>query len=634
MKLAYRIATVTTAIVAGVVLAGLAAVWVVTQRLEGPELDAALERSRDLAHDLIAQRLQRLALVDTLLGSDPAFKAYVAEADALSVLDSVRERAALYGCDRLVVTDRAGRLLADSLRPGAAGTDLSGTSLVAQALDGTSRGGAWLDPEGGLFLAAAAPILQGGRDVAGTIVAFDATDDAMALELRNLTGSEVAFVTGSQVAGSSVAVGAGSARRALGANPLPARVPIESHDYRAGRFDLPALGDEPAGALVLLRSVDRELAPLRRVRSALVLTGALAIALGIAAAAGLAGRITRPIADLARATERIARGDFDAPLPRATADEVGRLAVAFGAMTAQLKEKEAMDTYLGGIVARSQTVAGEPTWSIAPEAEPPPPDLGERFEPRGLIGRGATGVVWRAYDRALAETVALKLLPRGSLERLGREVKLARRISHRNVVRIHDLVETPEGPAIGMELVDGVPLASLLGRERLPLGAALRIARQICDGLAAAHAEGVIHRDLKPANVLVDASGRVKIADFGLAELTGGGGGKLAGTPSYMAPEQTSGLPVDARTDIWAVGVILYEMLCGRVPFRADQAERLYASIRSDDPPSPRSLAPDLPEAIETVLLRALAKRPGARPASVRELDEQLLAGAPGGLSV
>jgi serine/threonine-protein kinase len=109
-----------------------------------------------------------------------------------------------------------------------------------------------------------------------------------------------------------------------------------------------------------------------------------------------------------------------------------------------------------------------------------------------------------------------------------------------------------------MELVDGVPLAALLGRERLPLGAALRIARQICDGLAAAHAEGVVHRDLKPANVLVDPSGRVKIADFGLAELTGGGGGKLAGTPSYMAPEQTTGAPVDQRTDVWAAGVILY----------------------------------------------------------------------------
>jgi serine/threonine-protein kinase len=185
-----------------------------------------------------------------------------------------------------------------------------------------------------------------------------------------------------------------------------------------------------------------------------------------------------------------------------------------------------------------------------------------------------------------------------------------------------------------MELVDGVPLASLLGRERLPLGASLRIVRQICEGLAAAHAEGVVHRDLKPANVLVDAAGRVKIADFGLAELSGGGGGKLAGTPSYMAPEQTTGTAVDERTDVWAVGVILYEMLCGRLPFRAKDAAGLYASIRESDPARPRTLVPDLPEALEAIVLKALAKRPGNRPASARALDEELVLAAPSGVSV
>jgi|RhiMethySRZTD1v2_1073278.scaffolds.fasta_scaffold16308_2 HAMP domain-containing protein len=634
MTLATKFASVATAIVAAVVLAGIGAVWAVMHRMEDPELDAAVARSHELARDVVGQHLRRLALIDTLLANDPPFRAYVTEADALSVLDNLRDRRELYGCDRLIVTDRDGRLLADTKRPAAGGLDLSRDPLIAPALEGTARSGAWLDPAGGLFLAASSPILQGGRDVAGAVVALDATDDALALELRNATGSEVAFVTGSTVSGTSIGVAAGAAGRALGVQPLPSRLPLESHEYAAGRFDLPAIGDPPGGALVLLRSVERELAPLRRVRTALIVAGAIAIALAIAAGTALAGRITRPIADLAKATERIAQGDFDVPLPPPSADEVGRLAAAFGAMTVQLKEKEAMDTYLGGIVARSQSGAGEPTWSVVPEPQSATPDLGERFEARGLLGRGATGTVWRAYDRALAETIALKLLPSGSLERVGREIRLARKISHRNVVRIHDLVETPAGPAIGMELVDGVPLAALLGRERLPLGAALRIARQICDGLAAAHAEGVVHRDLKPANVLVDPSGRVKIADFGLAELTGGGGGKLAGTPSYMAPEQTTGAPVDQRTDVWAAGVILYEMLCGRLPFRDDDAPRLYASIRGDDPPRPRSLVPDLPEALEAIVLRALAKIPADRPGTARELDEALVSGTPRGVSI
>jgi len=180
VKLTYKFAAVTTAIVAGVVLAGVGAVWMVTQRLEGPELDAALTRSHDLARDLIGQRLRRLALIDTLLSNDAPFRAYVAEADAASVLDGLRERAALYGCDRLIVTDREGRLLADTLRPAAAGADLSGGSLVGPALEGNERAGAWLDAAGRLYLAAAAPILQGGRDVVGAIVALDATGDALA----------------------------------------------------------------------------------------------------------------------------------------------------------------------------------------------------------------------------------------------------------------------------------------------------------------------------------------------------------------------------------------------------------------------------------------------------------------------
>ena len=634
MKLAARIAAVTTAVVAGVVLAGVGTVWMVTQRLEGPELDAALTRSGDLAHDIIQERLTRLALIDTALANDAPFRAYVAEADALSVLDSLRERARIYKCDRLIVTDRDGRLLADTLRPGAAGVDVSGGALVGAALDGTSRSGAWRDPAGGLFLAAAAPILQGERDVAGTVIALDATGDELARDLRNVTGSEVAFVAGSTVVGTSLS-GRSEASRALGADPLPGRIALESHDYAAKSFELPATGEAPAGALVLLRSVDRELAGFRRVRTALLLAGLLAIALGIGAGAALAGRITRPIGELVRATERVAHGDYEVALPAPTGDEVGRLSVAFGAMTAQLREKEALDRYLGKMVARSQSAASDPTWSVDLAAPAPlGPDLGERFEARGLLGRGATGAVWRAYDRVIGETIAVKLLPTGSLERIGREIRLARRISHRNVVRIHDLVDTPSGPAIGMELVDGVPLGGLLGRERLPLSAAIRIGRQLCDGLAAAHAQGVVHRDLKPANVLVDAAGRIKIADFGLAELTGGGEGKLAGTPSYMAPEQTTGAPVDHRTDLWAVGVILYEMLCGRLPFIAEDAARLYASIRDAEPPRPRTLVPDLPEEIEAIVLRALAKRPDDRPASARAFDDALVSAAPRGVSV
>jgi hypothetical protein len=218
VRLGTKFAAVTTAVVAGVVLAGVGAVWVVTQRLEGPELDASLTTSHDLARDLVAQRLDRLALIDTLLANDAPFRAYVTETDAHSVLDLLRERAALYACDRLIVTDRDGRLLADTRYPTSSGSDLSGDPLIGAALDGTAHSGVWLDPRGGLFLAASSPILQGGRDVAGAVAALDPAGDALALKLRNATGSDVAFVTGSTVSGTSI----GPAGRALGAEPRAA----------------------------------------------------------------------------------------------------------------------------------------------------------------------------------------------------------------------------------------------------------------------------------------------------------------------------------------------------------------------------------------------------------------------------
>jgi serine/threonine-protein kinase len=231
--------------------------------------------------------------------------------------------------------------------------------------------------------------------------------------------------------------------------------------------------------------------------------------------------------------------------------------------------------------------------------------------------------------------VALKTLrPESSdaeaLEGLKSELRVARRITHRNVLRTHDFGEADGVPFISMEYVRGVTLRELLSHDpKLPHSVALRIVRQVLAGLEAAHAMGVVHRDIKPENLLLDPTGHVRIMDFGIAIVARGAAGRDAdhvftGTPGYLAPEQLQGARGDERSDLYATGVILYEVLAGRRPFTAsDPAELSYRQM-NEDPPPLRELAPEVPEALEAVVSRCLAREPAARFASAAELAAAL----------
>src|SRR5262245_15614332 len=236
-----------------------------------------------------------------------------------------------------------------------------------------------------------------------------------------------------------------------------------------------------------------------------------------------------------------------------------------------------------------------PTLTVAAGDRPPAPSSdaldGARFIPGtmlagryrivGLLGRGGMGEVYRAEDLKLAQPVALKFLPGAvsrhpdRLERFLQEVRLARQVSHPNVCRVHDIGETGGLHFLSMEYIDGEDLASLLRRiGRLPQDKALELARQLCAGLAAAHDRKVLHRDLKPANVLIDGRGQAHLADFGLADLADHRRdvAEIAGTLGYMAPEQLEGKEVTTRTDVYALGLVLYEMFTGRRALSADGA--------------------------------------------------------------
>jgi serine/threonine-protein kinase len=200
--------------------------------------------------------------------------------------------------------------------------------------------------------------------------------------------------------------------------------------------------------------------------------------------------------------------------------------------------------------------------------------LSGRYRVFGLVGRGGMGEVYRADDIKLGQPVALKFLPKdlerdeARLARLLAEVRIARQISHPNVCRVYDVGEADGHHFLSMEFVDGEDLASLLRRiGRLPEDKAVQIARQICAGLAAAHEKGILHRDLKPANIMIDGRGRARITDFGLAGSIADGGEAGAGTPAYMAPEQLAGKPTSVRSDLYALGLVLYELFTGKRAF-------------------------------------------------------------------
>jgi serine/threonine-protein kinase len=265
---------------------------------------------------------------------------------------------------------------------------------------------------------------------------------------------------------------------------------------------------------------------------------------------------------------------------------------------------------------------------------PPGTVLGGRYRVIGRLGRGGMGDVYRADDLKLGQPVALKFLPPdvdrdpARLTQLHTEVRMARQVSHPNVCRVYDIDEIDGHTFLSMEYVDGEDLASLLRRiGRFPQERGLELARQICAGLSSAHERGVVHRDLKPANVMLDSAGRVRITDFGLAGLAGEA--LRAGTPAYMAPEQLAGGEVTARSDIYALGLALYELFTGKRAIEGTTLAELINRRAHGEIVPPSAITRDLSPDVDRAIMRCLAPDPAQRPASALSVSAALPGGDP-----
>jgi CheY-like chemotaxis protein len=343
------------------------------------------------------------------------------------------------------------------------------------------------------------------------------------------------------------------------------------------------------------------------------------------------------------------------------ADELGRLARVFDAMAARVRareerlRKQVSDLRLEIDHARRPELGSPATGAVsrAASADPRvPPSVAarlgaaalvpgqlfaERYEILEVVGHGGMGTVYKALDRKLGEEIAVKVIHPNLLssdstlrERFRTEIRLARRISHPNVVRTHDLGECAGVSFVSMEYVEGITLRELIAtREHVGVSATLAVAGQLARALEAAHEHGVIHRDIKPENLLLDRAGVLKVMDFGIARLVERADvltqvGALVGTPAYMAPEQLLDEPVDVRSDLYGTGVVLYECLTGRLPFEAPSPFSLIAKLLREEPRPPSALNIEVPPALSALVMRLLAKKADDRPRSAAELGDLL----------
>jgi serine/threonine-protein kinase len=279
-------------------------------------------------------------------------------------------------------------------------------------------------------------------------------------------------------------------------------------------------------------------------------------------------------------------------------------------------------------VGDSETIQMVDATALAPGS-----DFGPRYRIEALLGQGGMGRVYKAYDKELDRVVAIKVVRQGvmgeadAIKRFKQELLLASKISHKNILRIHDMGEVAGVRFISMAYVEGHDLYGIIrDNPKLPLDRILKFATQLAEALAAAHSEGVVHRDLKPQNILVNKDDQIFVSDFGLAKSFEEGAvgmtrtGAFLGTPRYMSPEQVEGKPADQRSDLYSYGLILYEMLVGDVPFTGESTLKVMYQRIQEKPKNPKTLKPDIPAWVARIVMRCLEKEPAARYQSAYEI--------------
>lgn len=677
-----------TATIVAVVIASAFAITSASVRRAG-EASArrGLEQSADLVAQSLAGRSRSLAGGARVFVQGPYFRSLVAERRRDDIVDQSFEASEQLDADWVFITDDRGVLLAKSDEPSASGLPMGNVPLVAGALRGLVTSGFGVSRDSLLFQAVAVPIVTPGGAPIGVLVATHLVDSLLVRDVKATTSSDLLFYVrdsqGKRAVSLSTLGRTPQVERAVAAIPdradngaaLQPDVVIDKVPYLAQGSALTTAGGDVIGGFVVLRSRDAELTGIASLRRSLAIAGVLGLLMSWLAAFLAARRIAQPVRSLAGVVRRAADGEYDAHLQGAATTvgagrEIEDLAAAFASLLSDLRDKEQLTGLkqvappvrdgTGAIATISRGAARQTAGGGAPRglfalrpgfAMEPGAVLANRYLIEAVLGSGGLGIVYRAHDRVLGEAVALKVLRPEVLAnddkatvRLADELRVARRISHRNVVRVHDIGEADGVTFLTMEYVDGASLATIIEtRGALQPAAVISIARQLMRALSVMHAEGVVHGDLKPANLLLGPSGVLKLSDFGIARVVrqttrdtiaaddtrrdtvGHLVGAVVGTPEYMAPEQLIGAQPTPASDIYAAGVVLHECLTGTTPFNAETRVTFIAHKLDATPSSVRAVPAivSASSALEAVLGRMMAPTAEARPQSATALFDE-----------
>lgn len=684
LSLTTRTFLVTSGAVIGVSFAALALVAVTNRRTTNETDRRGLEQSADLVAQFLAGRERTLEGGARVFVQGPYFRTLVAARRRDDVLDQALEAADQIDADWVFITDENGVMIAKSDETGVTGVPMGQVPLIAGALRGQVNTGFGASGDTMVFQAVAVPISAKAGAPAGVLVAARVIDSLFLHDVKAATSSDLLFFTrderkrdhaaASTVRASAATLSAFLAARATSDQASARAVALGNAAYLSRGAALSTAGGDVIGGFVVLREHDAVAGALAGLALPIAVVIVAALGAGALAAMSMSRSVTRPAEALASSVRDASNGVLPTSPLTTTAGtpELQALAFALNDLLHEVRDKEALIAVArvpaAIAVAAAQDDTARPARALtvrgATSRAPLPRTLGRpgllldpgavlanRYVIDAELGRGGLGIVYRAVDRVIGEPIAIKVLrpeivmaDGGAFEQLKAELRITRRLSHRNIVRTHDIGEADGVPFLTMEYVDGASLATVIhARGALARPAVIAIAKQLLGALAVAHDRDIVHGDLKPQNILVDASGVLRVTDFGVARLVRGARpatrddasanptqlrGATLGTPEYMAPEQLIGEPSSVRTDLYAAGIVLQECLSGTTPYGADTPVAFVAQKLSGPDPRDRATAARdaaaalhaRDAAIAPLLARMAAPDADDRPVSARHL--------------
>ena len=661
--------------------------WIVSE-LSQESAETTVANTLQRSERVLTTRLQsRFASIrDTAAGlsSDPGIRPRVYESDTKALQARMSDLQEQHQFDLLMFTDQQGNILARSDRPETVGRSTRKSSLFRSALSGTPSTG-FMKRGSDLLQIVALPVEDNAAPdiIRGAVGVGYLLNKEVAEEIQSLTGGQVALFTiqagealeSLTLLHSTLGAVQGHLNQMMQGDPrvlqelieaeklsLSRHLSLNDEEFLGAFYPLRTHDARMVGVVAILASKTGVLAPFRKIINGCLLVGAIGLLVACIVAMAISRGVTGPIISLVDVTNRIRDGYFPAFSLSSRGDEIGVLERAVHEMGQALQRKAELEEYLASFSEEldaeqpsqaettqvAKRVDGQKAKVLAAGQQPLPEGtlFDGRYRIGKLLGAGGMGMVYSATDEVLEELVALKMLLGEDISEedeilFKREIKLARKISHHNIVRTYDFGLCEDKYYISMEFVPGYTLRQFVETfGPLELTKGLIMARQICAALNAAHLQGVVHRDLKAGNIVISRRGVLKIMDFGIAiavqprapvehqredSLLGALDHALTyGTPLYMAPEQIRGREQDHRVDIYAMGVLLFFMFSGAFPVEGKHIHEIASHHLSKAPRKIRRLRSELPKSLEEIINRALAKEPGDRFQSARELGNAL----------